>query len=840
MDILQNNPYRILGVFSNSPAKERLANLNRAKAFLRVGKTISFPLDVTQYCLAIKRTEASVAEADARLTLPKDQMLYAQFWFIKVNPFDEVAFKHLESGAMDKAEEIWQKKECASSLQNRTVCALIRKDLKCAIFCAEKLYGNSLFLEQFVSAVLGNVGNIQTAKLGQSFIDGLCAEFEIKDLLAFVTFDEWREYIEKQAVKPLIANLQNAVDEAKKSKDKGVSVRLSAGETLKGYSIEPLGQLKSILSVTDLQYQMIADKVGLEILQCSIDYYNDSEEITAAYKAMELAKYAQDIVVGQMAKDRCNENIQTLENIISKLPPLSVMGQHLAIQGFLKSFAQKSDLICHSVQLIKECAPYIVAIKDILGKGHRYYLKISTTVVNEALGNVIAEVNAAQKKDFPALKKTLISAWQAQLYLDKFDLEEEYKNGRFKQNRHALYDIIEKCKGFENPDLSFMYTYGCGWCQRLDVSDLDLRTDDETYLACHNLTDYKTYLRRFPNGKHANEAKEKIEFLTFHAACTVDGLESFMLQYPRSKYIAQAKVKMTELKTKIARQNEAISKCRTTTEVVRFYRSEDSKDKDFLDRCSSKAFSLAKREVEYRQVISTFGKYSVGGKRAKEVLDKIEKERRRKAETETGIVKWIIGIIVAGILAAIFISMAHDMTESSATASDSTSDSAYVENYSPSSQNVVSEPEPLQKTQEEIDYDKYINNQLRTGAKPYKKYYKSHTGSNYLDFRTSGCDYVIIVKNYRNSRVVNHVYVRAGEVGRLYLPNGTYNIFFYGGKGWNPNKQMAHVRGGFVLENGGIQKDEYVELYNQYGEYTLYPVQNGNLHLETSSEDEAL
>lgn len=405
MDILQNNPYRILGVYSNSPAKERLANLNRAKAFLRVGKAVSFPLDLAQYCLPINRTEASVAEADASITLPKDQMRYAQFWFIKMNPFDEVAFKHLECGDMEKAEEIWQRRvRGASSLQNRIVCALIRKDLECAISCAEELYSNSLSRGQFVSAVLGNVSNIDTAKLGLSFIDGLCTEYEIKELHALITLNEWREYIEKQAVKPLIENLQNAVDEAKKSKDKGANARLSAGETLKSDSIEPLRQLGSILSVADLQYQMIADKVGLEVLQCSIDYYNESEEISAAYKTMELAKYSQGIVVGQMAKDRCNESVQTLKDIISKLPPLSVMGQHVAIQGFLKSFAQKGDLICHSVQLIKDCAPYIVAIKEKLGKGHRYYLKISTMVVNEALGNVIAEVNAAQKNDFQLMK----------------------------------------------------------------------------------------------------------------------------------------------------------------------------------------------------------------------------------------------------------------------------------------------------------------------------------------------------------------------------------------------------------------------------------------------------
>ena len=133
MKILENNPYRLLGVYSNSPTKERLANHNRMKAFLKVGKSVSFPLDLPSYFGLINRTDASVADAEAKLTLPKDQILYAQFWFIKMTPLDEVAFNHLFAGEIDKAEEIWQKRECLSALQNRIVCALIRNRYDSAI-----------------------------------------------------------------------------------------------------------------------------------------------------------------------------------------------------------------------------------------------------------------------------------------------------------------------------------------------------------------------------------------------------------------------------------------------------------------------------------------------------------------------------------------------------------------------------------------------------------------------------------------------------------------------------------------------------------------------------------
>ena len=148
MNILQNNPYRLLGVYSNSPTKERLANHNRMKAFLKVGKLVSFPLDLPQYLTSINRTETSVVEAEAKLTLPKEQILYAQFWFVKMTSLDDVAFNHLFADEIDKAEEIWQKRECASSLQNRIVCALMCSKYAEAISLAETLYNNTQYVNQ--------------------------------------------------------------------------------------------------------------------------------------------------------------------------------------------------------------------------------------------------------------------------------------------------------------------------------------------------------------------------------------------------------------------------------------------------------------------------------------------------------------------------------------------------------------------------------------------------------------------------------------------------------------------------------------------------------------------
>lgn len=503
MNILRNNPYRLLGVYSNSPTKERLANHNRMKAFLKVGKPVSFPLDLPQYLSAIKRTEASVMDAEAQLTLPKDQLLYAQFWFVKATRLDEVAFNHLFAGEIDKAEEIWQKKDTASSLQNRIVCALMREDYRRAITCAETLYENPLYSNQFVSAILGADGNADVASLAFRFLDVLCDEAGANQLLPFIDDDAWKSHVEEKAVKPLVDSIQDAIAIAKKSKEKGAEARINAGEALRENTRSAFQQLKGFLSATDLQYQMIADKLGLEILQCGIDYFNGSDEPEAAHKAMSLQKYAQSIVVGQMAKDRCKENVDILQKIIDDLPPSEVYAEDKAIKEELRKYCQLPDKICHAVTLLNNTKPHVQSIKSKLGASNSYYLKISTQIVGNALINIIAEVNEAQTilsadKDEPKatlaailgithVKLALRNAWKAIVIMDGFDMEADFKNGRYNNNRSILIEL----------------------CKELDVSTSNYTPRTSTTQSCSTTT----------NSASGNRQKNTASSDSSHSGC---------------------------------------------------------------------------------------------------------------------------------------------------------------------------------------------------------------------------------------------------------------------------------------------------------------------------------
>lgn len=455
MDIINNNPYRLLGVYANSPTRERVANEGKLKAFLKVGRQVAFPLDLPQFLPALNRTVETVAEAKAKLTLPADQIKYAQFWFVKVTYIDEVAFNNLLAGDMDKAMGIWSKTVNASSLQNRIVCALVRNEFGTACRLAQQLYTHSGYAAQLVNEV-SSESNVPQS-LAFDFLDMLCDEAGTSVILSAITNDGWRKHISEKTVAPIISRIQAAINTAKTARSKGSVESYNAGVKLMNGTKADLAQLKALIPTTDLQYQMIADKLGLEILQCGINYFNDSNEPDAAYKAMELQKYAQSIVVGQMAKDRCKENVDILTKIIARLPPQQVFSEDKEIKDCLIRFSKQPAKISYAISLLNSTKPHLQSIKNKLGASNSYYLKISTLVVSNALGDVIEEVNEAQNDPNIAIKlrlgrplsyteirsieAVLSSAWNATTIMDGFDMESAFKSSRYNPNRSTLQSI---------------------------------------------------------------------------------------------------------------------------------------------------------------------------------------------------------------------------------------------------------------------------------------------------------------------------------------------------------------------------------------------------------------
>jgi hypothetical protein len=477
MNIITQNPYRILGVLSNAPIKDRVANQNRLNAFAKVGKEVVFPYDfATLIPTKPTRTAESIAAANTAINLDRDQLKYALFWFIKITPIDEIALNHLQSGDKEKASELLQKKLTCSSLINLGILALLDGNAKTGFNALCRVIHSETYRSELLQALKLNNLNITEGELAELFITELLKEVPANELLKAVFVDESdRGIISKRALEEPIATINAAIETAKSVSNRDSAANLKAGTKLMNDTKRPLKLVRDVAGADSPQYQLMADSLAKQILQCSINYYNNApdEDVESPKKAMVLQKYALDIAVGKLTKDRCQENCKTLQEAIDEMPPIEVAVEVNKVREELRKFCKLPDLICHSVTLLNATQSLLQTIKYKLGSSHPFYLKLSTQIVGNALHNVIEEVNQAQNRltrllDIakergidprylsslgevspryiienhvkPALKK----AWDATKLMDSFDMEDEFKTQRYLPNRKSLKDLCNQ------------------------------------------------------------------------------------------------------------------------------------------------------------------------------------------------------------------------------------------------------------------------------------------------------------------------------------------------------------------------------------------------------------
>lgn len=456
-----------------------MGNQNRLAAFAKVGKEVAFPNDFATI-LTDKpiRTPDSIAAANTAINLDKDQLKYALFWFISGSPMDDIALRHLQAGNREKAEEIFQKKETYSSLINSGVLAFIDGNTATGFDNISKVIHNSAYRAELLNAL--GISNLQITEddLAELVIAELLKEIPASKLLSACNNASDRAIVSKSALDKPISAINSAIAVAKNADTKSPEASLAAGTKLMNSTKAPLKAVKDIAGVSSPQYQMVADNVAKQVLQCGINYYNNApdSDVESPRKAMVLQSYALSIAVGQLTKDRCKENYDILKQAVDNMPPAEVAIETRKVKEELRKFCQLPDKISHSVTLLNNTKPLLQTIKSKLGSSNSFYLTLSTQVVGNALHNVIEEVNQAQNyfmalikavkesgidpsllnyigdENSPAkiidnkVKPVMRDAWKAIVLMDSFDMESDFKTNRYNSNRQSLKEMCESLK----------------------------------------------------------------------------------------------------------------------------------------------------------------------------------------------------------------------------------------------------------------------------------------------------------------------------------------------------------------------------------------------------------
>ncbi|MCE1169366.1 MAG: hypothetical protein LWX70_14860 [Sphingobacteriia bacterium] len=345
MNVILNNPYRTVGLLVGSTAREQTRQINRLKKFIEADEEpqddFSFPV-----LGGLHRTLDNVEEATSKLNLDSDKINTALFWFWNGNPItDEAAFDALKGGDIETANEIWDKliartdeegkrfwkpvtEKNYSAFHNCSILNIIRTNGNLHYGIVANLYFlESDLVQKFVSSVADETHKTDKKELQLSFLNQLYSEIEANtksSLPKFLEILNKQEFIAKQdfmkgIVQKPIEQIEQKIEASKSKRKSSKSDAANAGQELFTTTASDLSQLKSIVGANDLKYTSVADKVANEILQCSIDFFNESNEKDSssdyAETAMRLAKQAETLAIGKLTKDRIKDGIETLEEM---------------------------------------------------------------------------------------------------------------------------------------------------------------------------------------------------------------------------------------------------------------------------------------------------------------------------------------------------------------------------------------------------------------------------------------------------------------------------------------------------------------------------------------------
>ncbi|WP_031428251.1 CFI-box-CTERM domain-containing protein [Flavimarina sp. Hel_I_48] len=334
MELIQNNPYRIAGILSNATTKELEKQKGKIKAYTKVGKEIKSDFDF-QILRNINRTEDTVKKAFSNIEQNQDKVNYSLFWFLNASPFDNTAIEYLKNGDEEKALEIWEKVTANknvnaknfSALNNIGTCKLLSRnkfDIKTGIEAKIKLIESEYF-ENFVHSVADETFTINNQKQTEKLIDELLKQFknqyvssEILQLFSGCN-ETTQNYLSKKFTEEPLHKIESQIESCKKKRKADKDNAYEFGLKLFTNTKDDLSFLKSLIGTNDLKYKTAADQLANEIMQCGIDYFNESQEKSSnedyLTQAQELSKQALSIAVGKLTKDRANDSLATLEEM---------------------------------------------------------------------------------------------------------------------------------------------------------------------------------------------------------------------------------------------------------------------------------------------------------------------------------------------------------------------------------------------------------------------------------------------------------------------------------------------------------------------------------------------
>ena len=467
--IIIDNPLRILGVFSNTPKKEIVANLGKLRAFAKTGKILCFDTDFTELLGPVNRTIDSIEKANNDISLPKDKLQAGMFWFMQHTENDKLALDCLKRGDSNEAMEIIQKKGNYSGVVNMAVLSLILNKWDVALYSYAYLLESDLRRRALIKAFTNtedlyseeDLADYISSKLIQDFpnahwVDQLQHEnVELGEMTYLFKSRFANSKLVIQLINKCVTQIKKEIDlvlsKASSVSRKDTNTNLKMAESVQNKCKYLLKELRQALGKNDRIYQDYADNVANQILNNCIDYYNnDTDNPKRERNVIKFIRFAFRTAEGKISKERAKKNLDILNETIDNLIPDSIEDEFNAIDKLVTNYHDtnaKFDYSYHLLEIIDEAYQKILLIKAKLGKNNKHYISISSNFVYFAYQEIVKKVNALSNYSTFEGRLQYLSKlkWAKSLFdlLVKFDKDEECQT-IFDKNYNSLMELVRK------------------------------------------------------------------------------------------------------------------------------------------------------------------------------------------------------------------------------------------------------------------------------------------------------------------------------------------------------------------------------------------------------------
>lgn len=421
MQSLRENPFRLLGLLSSSSSKE----IDSRCEMLRLSLETDVEPNITpDYycpefgCEPMSRLPEVIKQAQERLALDQDKLLYALLWFVQMNETtDSLALEALAQGDLAEAESIWRQQVYTEDMELRAItnqnCSAFHNLSVCLLCSASEMLILSGVQLGLMALEQGSVLSLLREKLG---VQGLSL----------------------QDVELLYLN------------------RLSD-------DIQEISLMGKIMLIQDLtmRYEYTAKEAWMA-----------SFALKASKRSKEQAE-EKELGAENPPKQNMNQSKAVTENeLAGRENPEHKLGETPSHKEQVEQLAEVTKLeeelakaiwadptIEWVTSFVSACEPLLAKLKAKQGDNGLDYQEYSTRVAELALQVLIIIINGSEevtlywdfmssreKEEFKKIQKTVGAAWGLMLRLEALGLEKSFRNGMFKQNKEQLVEICKTCR----------------------------------------------------------------------------------------------------------------------------------------------------------------------------------------------------------------------------------------------------------------------------------------------------------------------------------------------------------------------------------------------------------